>query len=64
MGPDGEPLGRYLVLWMIVAILLVLWMMGWSMQIAGIHLLLLLTFIVVLLWKLAKATAKPLEPRS
>jgi membrane protein implicated in regulation of membrane protease activity len=56
----------YLVLWMIVAILLVLWMMGWSMQIAGIHLLLLLTFIVVLLWKLAsaKATAKSLEPRN
>jgi hypothetical protein len=42
-----------LVLWTIVAILLVLWIMGWSMQVAGIHLLLLLTFLVVLLWKLA-----------
>lgn len=41
------------MLWAIVAILLVLWIMGWSMQVAGIHLLLLLTVIVVLLWKLA-----------
>ena len=41
------------MLWTIVAVLLVLWILGWSMQIAGIHLLLLLTFIVVLLWKLA-----------
>ena len=43
------------MLWTIVAILLVLWIMGWSMQVAGIHLLLLLTFLVVLLWKLAAA---------
>jgi hypothetical protein len=38
---------------MVIAILLVLWMMGWSMNIAGIHLLLLLMALVVLLWKLA-----------
>jgi uncharacterized protein DUF5670 len=43
------------MLWMIVAVLLVLWMMGWSMQIAGIHLLLLLLAVVVVLWKLATA---------
>ena len=52
------------MLWTIVAILLVLWILGWSMQVAGIHLLLLLTLIVVLLWKLAvsKPAAKPVEP--
>jgi hypothetical protein len=41
------------LLWTIVAILLVLWLMGWSMQIAGIHLLLVLMVTVVVLWKLA-----------
>jgi len=50
------------VLWTIVAILLVLWIMGWSMQVTGIHLLLLLTPIVVLLWKLA--ATKPAAPRN
>lgn len=41
------------MLWTLIAILLVLWMMGWSMQVAGIHLLLLLLVVLVLLWKLA-----------
>ena len=41
------------MLWTVIAILLVLWLMGWSMQVAGIHLLLLLLVLVVLLWKLA-----------
>ena len=51
------------MLWTIVAILLVLWILGWSMQVAGIHLLLLLTLIVVLLWKLAvKPAVNPVEP--
>ncbi len=51
------------MLWTVVAILLVLWLLGWSMQIAGIHLLLLLTLIVVLLWKAAsKPAAKAVEP--
>ena len=43
------------MLWTIIAVLLVLWILGWSMQIAGIHLLLLLAFIVALLWKLASS---------
>ena len=53
--------GRYFVLWTIVAILVVLWLLGWGMQVAGIHLLLLLAFAVVLLWRLAgaKPSAKP-----
>jgi hypothetical protein len=46
------------VLWTIIAILLVLWMMGWGMQIAGIHLLLLLLVVVVLLWKLAASKGR------
>ena len=52
------------MLWTIVAILLVLWILGWSLQIAGIHLLLLLTLVVVLLWKLAaaKPAVKAVEP--
>jgi len=54
-----EAPGRCFVLWTIVAILLVLWILGWSMQIAGIHLLLLLTLIVVLLWKLAASKPAP-----
>ena len=43
------------MLWTIIAILLVLWMLGWSLHIAGAHLLLLLLALVVLLWKLAAA---------
>ncbi len=52
------------MLWTIVSILVVLWILGWSMQVANIHLLLLLTFVVVLLWKLAaaKPAAKAAEP--
>jgi hypothetical protein len=38
-----------------VAILLVLWLMGWSMQYAGAHLFLLLALLVMVLWKLATA---------
>jgi hypothetical protein len=41
------------MLWTIVAIVLVLWIMGWGMQVPGIHLLLLLLALVVVLWKLA-----------
>ena len=41
------------MLWTLIAIVLVLWMMGWSMQVAGIHLLLLLLAVLVLIWKLA-----------
>lgn len=42
------------MLWTIIAILLVLWIVGWGMQVAGIHLLLPLMVIVVLLWKAAR----------
>lgn len=43
------------MLWTIIAILLVLWIMGWSMQFAGANRLLLLLALVVVLWKLAAA---------
>ena len=47
--------GGTALLWTIIAILLVLWLMGWILHIAGAHLLLLLLALVVLLWKLAAA---------
>jgi hypothetical protein len=47
---DREPEGGSAVLWTLLVILLVLWMLGWGLHIAGalIHLLLLAALVVLL----------------